>query len=67
MPAQHGLRLDQEQVASPVPVEAADNEPEELVMAANAVPVLATKRDLELLAEDQMRPASRCALAVRLS
>lgn len=39
VPSQHGLRLDYEQVASPVPMEAADDQPEELVTAPDAVPV----------------------------
>jgi hypothetical protein len=36
VPAQHGLGSDQEQVASPVAIESADEEPEELVTAAKA-------------------------------
>ena len=36
VPAQHGLGPDQEEVASPVPVEAADDEPEKLVTGAEA-------------------------------
>jgi hypothetical protein len=36
MPAQHGLGLDQEEVASPLPVEAVDEKPEELVWGSEA-------------------------------
>jgi|SRR5215472_8310696 len=54
MPAQHGLGPDQEEVASPVPVEAADAEPEELVPGAEAGTVLTTEGDLELLAEEKV-------------
>jgi hypothetical protein len=45
MPAQHGLRPDQDEVTSPVLVEAADEEPEEPVSGAEAGPVLATEGD----------------------
>ena len=61
MPAQHGLRLDQEQVASPVPVEAATME--ELVPGAEVRPTLATEGDLELLAEEQVLKEETLAAA----
>jgi hypothetical protein len=50
MPPQHGLGPDQEEVASPVLVEVADNEPEKFVTCAEARPTLATEGDLELVA-----------------
>ncbi len=54
MPAQHGLGPDQEEVASPVPVEAADHEPEEPVPSAEARPASGAEGDLEVLAEEQI-------------
>ena len=54
LPAQHGLRPDQEQVASPVLVQAPDEEPEELVPSSEAWPTLGTEGNLELLAEKQV-------------
>ena len=54
MPAEHGLGPDQEEVASPVPVEATDQEPEELVASVEAGPMPAAECDLELLAEEQV-------------
>jgi hypothetical protein len=54
MPAQHGLGSDQEHVASPVPVEAADEEPEELVTSPDAWAAPGAERNLELLAEEQV-------------
>jgi hypothetical protein len=50
VPAQHGLRPDQDEMALPVPVEVADEEPEELVPAAKAGPAMATESYLKLLA-----------------
>ncbi len=41
-------------MASPVPVEAADHEPEELVASVEAGPTLRAEHDLELLAEEQV-------------
>ncbi len=46
VPAQHGLRPDQEQVASPVPVQAPDDKPEELVPSPEAWTTLGAKGDL---------------------
>jgi hypothetical protein len=63
MPAQHGLGPDQEEVASPVPVEAVDDEPEQLVPGAEAGPTLATECDLELLAEEQVLEEEALAAA----
>jgi hypothetical protein len=63
MPAQHGLGPDQEEVASPVPVEAVDDEPEQLVPGAEAGPTLATESDLELLAEEQVLEQEALAAA----
>ncbi len=54
MPAEHGFGPDQEEVASPVRVDAPDHEPEELVASVEAGPALGTERDLELLAEQQV-------------
>ena len=54
VPAQHDLGADQEEVASPVPVEVAEDEPEELITGAEAGPTLATEGDLELLAQEQI-------------
>ncbi|HKF19477.1 MAG TPA: hypothetical protein VKF14_20125 [Candidatus Dormibacteraeota bacterium] len=50
MAAQHGLRPDQEQVASPVLVQA----PDELVSSSEAWTTLNTEGHLELLAEKQV-------------
>ena len=50
MPAQHSLRANKEEMASPVPVEAADEEPEELVPGTEAGSALVTERYLKLLA-----------------
>jgi len=50
IPAQHSLGPDQEEMASPVPEEAADEQPEELVSGAKAGPALAPEGDLKLLA-----------------
>jgi hypothetical protein len=50
MPAQHSLWPDKEEMASPVPQEVADEQPEELVASADAGPTLATEGDLKLLA-----------------
>ncbi len=50
VPAQHGFRPNEDEMASPVPVEAADEEPEELVSAVEARPALAMESDLKLLA-----------------
>ena len=50
MPTQYGLGPDQKEVASPVPVEPADDKPEKLVPGAEAGTALATESDLELLA-----------------
>ncbi len=58
--AQHGLKADQEEVASPVPVEAADDEPEELVPGAEAGPALATESGLERLAQEQVLGGAGC-------
>ena len=63
VPAQHGLGPDQEEVASPVPVEAADDEPEKLVTGAEAGTALATESDLELLAEEQVLEEETLAAA----
>jgi hypothetical protein len=63
MPAQHGLGPDQEEVASPAPVEAADDEPEELVASLEARPALGAESDLELLAEEQVLDEEALAAA----
>jgi hypothetical protein len=63
MPAQHGLGPDQEEVASPVPVEAADQEPEEPVPSTEARPALGAEGDLELLAEEQVLKEQALAAA----
>ena len=54
VPAQHCLWPDQEQVASPVPVQAPENKPEELIPSSEAWPTLGAKGDLKLLAEEQV-------------
>jgi hypothetical protein len=54
MPAQHGLGPDQEELASPVLVEAADCEPEKLLAGAEARTASVTECDLELLAWEQI-------------
>ena len=54
MPAQHGHRPDHEEVASPVPVEAADHQLEELVPSLEARPALGAEGHLELLAEEHV-------------
>jgi hypothetical protein len=54
MSAEHGFGPDPEEVASPVMVEAADHEPEELVASVEAGPALGAERDLELLAKQQV-------------
>jgi hypothetical protein len=63
MPAQHGLRPDQEEVAFPAPVEAADDDPEELVASLEAGPVLGAECHLELLAEEQVLEEETLAAA----
>ena len=63
MPAQHGLGADQEEVASPVPLEAVDEKPEELVSGAEARQALVTEGDLELLAEEQVLEEEALAAA----
>jgi hypothetical protein len=50
MPAQHSLGPDKEEMASPVPQEVADEQPEELVLGAKAGPALAPEGDPKLLA-----------------
>ncbi len=50
VPAQQGLGPDHKEVASPVPVEAADDEPEKLVPGAEAGRARATESNLDLLA-----------------
>jgi len=50
MLAQHSLGPDQEEMASPVPEEVADEQPEELVSGAKSGPALASEGDLKLLA-----------------
>src|SRR5262249_44679245 len=45
MPAQHSLGPDQEEMASPVPEDVADEQPEELVSGAKAGPALAPEGD----------------------
>ncbi len=67
VPAQHGLGSDQEEVASPVPVEAAEREPEELVANAQAGPVLGAECDLEQLAEEQVLEEETLAAAESVS
>jgi len=54
VPAQHGLRPDQKQVASPVLVKAPHEKPEELVSSSEAWTALGTEGNLELLAEKQV-------------
>ena len=54
VPAQDGLRPDQEQVASPVLVQASGAEPEEFIPSSEAGPTLGAKGDLQLLAEEQI-------------
>jgi len=63
MPAQHGLGADQEEVASPIPLDAVEEKPEELVSGAEARPELVTEGDLELLAEDQVLEEEALAAA----
>ncbi len=67
MPPQHGLGPDQEEMASPVLVEAPDDEPEELVASAEARPALGAEGDLELLAEEQVLEEEALAAAERAS
>src|SRR5262249_13496777 len=54
LPAQHGLRPDQKQVASPVLAQAPHEEPEELAPSSEAWPPLGTQGNQELLAEEQV-------------
>src|SRR5689334_19543612 len=54
MPAQHGLGLDQAQVAWPVTLETTYEEPEELVPSPEAGTMPGAEGDLELLAEEQV-------------
>ena len=54
VPAEHGLRPDQEQVASPVLVQAPNQEPKELVPSSEAWPPPGTEGNPELLAEKQV-------------
>jgi hypothetical protein len=63
MPVEHGLGPDQEEVASPVLVEAVDHEPEELVANVEARPALGAEGDLELLAEEQVLEEESLAAA----
>ena len=63
VPGRHGRGPDQEEVASPVPVETANEEPEELVTGAEAGPGLATEGDLKLLAEEQVLEEEATAAA----
>ena len=63
MPAQHGLGPDQEEVASPVRVEAVDEKPEELVSGSEARTALVMEGDLELLAEEQVLEEDALAAA----
>jgi len=50
VPSQHGFRPDQDEVASPVPMEAADEEPEEFVLGVEAGTRPGAEGNLELLA-----------------
>ena len=50
-------------VASPVPVDAVDEKPEELVSGSEARTALATEGDLELLAEEQVLELEALAAA----
>jgi hypothetical protein len=61
--SQHGLRPDQEEVAFPAPVEAADDEPEEPVPSPEGRPALGAECDLELLAEEQVLDEEALAAA----
>jgi len=63
MPVQRGPGPDQEEVASPVPVEAVDEKPEELVSGSEARPALVTEGDLELLAEEPVLEEETLAAA----
>ena len=54
VPAQHCLGPDQEQVASPVPVQSPNEEPEELVPSSEARTTPGAESDLELLAKEQV-------------
>ena len=54
MPADYGLGPDQEQVRSPVPMEAIDTHPEKLVPGSEGWPPLGAKGDLELLPEKEV-------------
>jgi hypothetical protein len=63
VPPQHGLGPDQEEVASPVPLEAVDEKPEELVWGSEARTALVTEGDLELLAEEQVLEEEALATA----
>jgi hypothetical protein len=67
MPAQLGLRPDQAEVVSPAPVDAAGDEPEELVANAEAGPALGAECDLELLAEEQVLEEEALAAPERAS
>jgi hypothetical protein len=53
MPSQ-GLRPDQDEVASPVPLEAADEEPKELVPSPKAWTMPGAEGDLELRTKEQV-------------
>jgi hypothetical protein len=50
-------------VASPVPLEAVDEKPEELVWGSEARTALVTEGDLELLAEEQVLEEEALATA----
>jgi hypothetical protein len=63
MPADDRFRPNKEEPASPVLMEAADDEPEELVPALEAGPALRTKSDLELLAEQKILEEEMTAAA----
>ena len=54
VPAKHGLRPNQQQMASPALVQAPDEEPEEFIPSSEAWTTLRAKGDLELLAEEQV-------------
>jgi hypothetical protein len=63
VPSQYGGRPDQEGLASPVPVETAGEEQEELVTGAEAGPASGAEGDLELLAQEQVLEKEALAAA----
>ena len=54
VPAEDGFRLDQDEMAPPIGVEAADQQPEEPISCLKVGPRTRTERDLELVAQEQV-------------